>query len=180
MTIKKTIVKIHLWLGLTSGLLVFVIAITGCFYAFKVEIENLTELYRFVEEQNKTFLLPSQLEEIALKELPGKKIHSVQYEGKKKSAQIIFYNDDPKYYFGVYINQYNGEVLNVKDLDGGFFSFILEGHFYLWLPHKIGQVVVASATFIFVVMLITGIILWWPKNRAVRKQRFTIKWNARW
>jgi uncharacterized iron-regulated membrane protein len=29
-------------------------------------------------------------------------------------------------------------------------------------------------------MLITGLILWWPKNRSASKQRFNIKWNARW
>jgi uncharacterized iron-regulated membrane protein len=29
-------------------------------------------------------------------------------------------------------------------------------------------------------MLITGLILWWPKRKQNAKQRFTIKWNARW
>ena len=30
---------------------------------------------------------------------------------------------------------------------------------------------------IFMVMLITGIVLWWPKNKAARKQRFSFKWK---
>ena len=29
-------------------------------------------------------------------------------------------------------------------------------------------------------MMISGLILWWPKNKSASKQRFTIKWNARW
>jgi uncharacterized iron-regulated membrane protein len=29
-------------------------------------------------------------------------------------------------------------------------------------------------------MMITGLILWWPKNKAAAKQRFSIKWSARW
>jgi uncharacterized iron-regulated membrane protein len=33
---------------------------------------------------------------------------------------------------------------------------------------------------IFVILLITGVILWWPKNRAARKQRFKVKFNAKW
>ena len=37
-----------------------------------------------------------------------------------------------------------------------FFRIILDGHFYLWLPHHIGQPIAASATLIFVVMMITG------------------------
>jgi len=61
-----------------------------------------------------------------------------------------------------------------------FFRVVLMGHFYLWLPPNIGQPIVASATLIFLVMMITGLILWWPKNKAARKQRFTIRWNAKW
>ena len=38
---KYYIRKIHQWLGLTSGLLVFIIAVTGCLYAFQEEIQNL-------------------------------------------------------------------------------------------------------------------------------------------
>ena len=38
----------------------------------------------------------------------------------------------------------------------------------------------ATATLVFLVMLISGLILWWPKNKKATKQRFSIKWNARW
>ncbi len=61
-----------------------------------------------------------------------------------------------------------------------FFRVVIDGHFYLWLPPKVGQPIVASATLIFVVLLITGVILWWPKNKAARKQRFKVKFNAKW
>lgn len=39
---------------------------------------------------------------------------------------------------------------------------------------------VGGSVIIFVVMLITGLVLWWPKRKQERKQRFTIKWGARW
>jgi uncharacterized iron-regulated membrane protein len=177
---KKAIRTIHLLLGLSSGFLVFVIAITGCMYAFKTEIENFTQPYRFVEEQAKEFVLPTKIISIAQKELPGKKIHAVLYQGKKNAAKAIFYSNEEHYYYFVYINQYTGEVLKVRDEYKTFFSFILDGHFYLWLPNKIGQPLVASATLIFFAMLISGIILWIPKNKNVAKQRFKIKWNATW
>jgi uncharacterized iron-regulated membrane protein len=61
-----------------------------------------------------------------------------------------------------------------------FFRIILDGHFYLWLPHDIGQPIAASATLIFVIMMISGLILWWPRNKAAKKQRFSIKWSASW
>ena len=174
---KKTIRNIHLWLGLSSGIVVFIIAITGCLYAFQEEILNITEEYRFVEKQDAAFLLPSQMEEIAHKELPGKLLHAIKYNGPGKSAEAIFYHYQPDYYYSVYINPYSGKVLETVDLNAGFFRFILDGHFYLWLPHEIGQVICASATLIFLFMLITGLILWYPKNKKAAKQRFWFRWK---
>jgi len=180
MTVKKLTGKIHLWLGLTSGLVVFIIAITGCLYAFRSEVENLTQPYRFVQQQGRAGLPPSALSRIAGKELPGKHIHAVLYEGGTHAAKAIFYSGEEDYYYIVYINPYTGKVLKVKDENKGFFPFVLDGHFYLWLPHEAGHVVVATATLIFFVMVVTGIVLWWPRNKAGRKQRFSIKWDARW
>lgn len=181
MTFKKVINYIHLYLGLFSGVIIFIIAITGCLYAFKQEIESLTQPYRFVKPQSEEFFPPSRLKSIAEEQLPGKHIHAVLYGDTGRAAQVIFFNFEPDYhYYFVFINPYTGEVLKVKNMESDFFQFILNGHFYLWLPPAIGQPVAATATLIFVVMLTTGIILWWPRNKGSSRQRFTIKWTARW
>ena len=173
--------KVHLWLGLTSGLVVFVIAIAGCLYSFQAEITNLTQPFRFVEQQAKAILPPSVLKGIAEEQCPNKKVHAVLYTGKEKAAQVIFFNFEPDYYYQiVFLDPYTGDILKVKDMQSDFFKFILDGHFYLWLPPAIGQPVVATATLVFVVMMISGLMLWWPRKKGSAKQRFTIKWNARW
>ncbi|WP_333820061.1 PepSY-associated TM helix domain-containing protein [Ohtaekwangia sp.] len=180
MTVKKITGKLHLWLGLTSGLVVFIVAVTGCIYAFQAEIQDMTQLYRYAAVEQNPVLPPSRLKAIAEEALPDKKIHAVLYGKPGRAAQVVFYSFDPEYYYFVYLNPYSGAVLNVKDENANFFRIILMGHFYLWLPPTIGQPIVASATVIFVVMLITGMILWWPKNKEAARQRFSIKWNARW
>jgi uncharacterized iron-regulated membrane protein len=180
MAVKKVIGKIHLWLGFSSGLLVFIIAITGCIYAFQKEIQDMTQSFRFVERQSKEFLPPSVLKAAAESKLSGKHIHAVQYLGPDRAAQVIYYSIDPEYYYLVYVNPYTADVLEVRDMSADFFAFILDGHFYLWLPPQIGQPVVATATLIFVVMLVSGIVLWWPRKKKDTKQRFSIKWSARW
>jgi uncharacterized iron-regulated membrane protein len=178
---KKLIGKLHLYLGLISGAMVFVIAITGCILAFEQEIKAVTQPYMFIEGQKEGKLLPpSVLAAEAEKLLPGKKANGVLYDVPGRNAQVGFYNIDPEYYYVAYLNPFTGKVAKVWDEDGDFFHFILHGHYYLWLPEKIGQPVVASATLIFFVMMISGLVLWWPKNKAASKQRFSIKWNAAW
>ncbi|MFT3702974.1 MAG: PepSY-associated TM helix domain-containing protein [Agriterribacter sp.] len=102
----------------------------------------------------------------------------IEYPGKDKAAIASYYDVDN--YKTVYLNPYSGEVLKAKNMNRDFFRIVINGHFYLWLPPTIGQPIVASATLIFLVMMISGLILWWPKNKAARKQRFSIKWNAKW
>lgn len=177
MTIKKALGKLHLWLGLTSGLVVFIVAITGCIYCFQEEIQEMTQDYRFVEPQHKPYMAPSKLHKIAVAELPDKHLHSLQYGEKDRALIATFYDVD--YYYLVFIDPYSGDVLQVKNMDDDFFRIILDGHYYLWLPEWLGQPIVATSTLIFLVMVITGIVLWWPKKNN-RKQRFKIKWDARW
>ncbi|MFD1187486.1 PepSY-associated TM helix domain-containing protein [Pontibacter rugosus] len=180
MSIKKLIGKVHLWLGFASGLLVLFLGITGCILSFQREIEDATQEYRFVEHQpGKALLPPSELRAIADSQLPGKKTHSVSYQ-KGKAALVVYYDFEPEYYYTVYLNPYTGDVLKVKNMADDFFRIIIEGHYYLWLPPNIGQPILASATLVFVVLLITGIILWWPKNKSAAKQRFAIKWSVKW
>jgi uncharacterized iron-regulated membrane protein len=179
MALKKLIRKLHLWLGLSSGIVVFIVAITGCIYAFQIEIQHFTEPYRFVSPENRPTLLPSEVAAIANKANPGKLTTEVLYSGKDRAYEAVFWEHE-KHFDIVFINPYSGEVLKVKDMKHSLFPWILEGHEFLWLPESIGKPIVASATLIFVLMLITGLVLWWPRNKAGRRQRFSIKWNARW
>ncbi|TRX41405.1 PepSY-associated TM helix domain-containing protein [Flavobacterium restrictum] len=174
---KKRIGQLHLWLGLASGMIVFIVAVTGCLYAFQEEIQNYTQEYRFVLEQDSPFLPPSKLVEIAQKELPNKQLHAIKYNQKNNAAVAEFFHYEPTYYYTVFINPYTGKILKTVNNQQGFFPFILDGHFYLWLPNEIGQVVVASATLVFLVLLISGFILWYPRNKNAIKQRFWFRWK---
>lgn len=180
MTVKKVIRQLHLWLGLSSGLVVFIISVTGCLYAFKTEIEDLTQPFRYVQTENKPNLAPSAMKAIGDRILPGKNLHSVTYRTGGRAAILTFYHYEPTYYYLAFVNPYSGEVLAVRDMSRDFFYQVLQGHYYLWLPPTIGQPIAATATLVFVVMLITGLVLWWPKNKAARQQRFSVKWQAPW
>jgi uncharacterized iron-regulated membrane protein len=178
---------LHLWLGLSSGLVVFIISITGCIYVFEKEIRSVTQPYQFVEKQEKPFLPPSQLITIArahafgsLPDTGENRIKSIQY-GDAKKAAIAAYQTKKDGYVMVYMNPYTGDVLKRKVLEEDFFRIVLAGHFYLWLPKDIGKPVIATSVLIFVVLLVTGFIMWLPKNlkKANVDKSFKIKWKAR-
>lgn len=173
---KKIFHQLHLWLGLLSGLLVFIIALTGALYAFQEEIGNLSA-YKHVQVQSQNYLVPSVLVKEARRVLPDKDFHGIKYNRPGRAAEAVFYGYNPPHYNIVYLNPYTAEVLKVKDMNRDFFRFVMNGHFYLWLPPHIGQPLVAWSTLIFVFVLITGIVIWVPKRLKNMKQRIWFRWD---
>ena len=179
MQLKKAFYNIHLVLGLVSGIIVFIVSITGCFYAFKTEIENLTQPYRHVEVQQESFLAPSSLVSAAKDAVPGRNLQSIVYGQPGDAAEVVFYEGDPEFHRGVFLNPYSGEVLEIKNYQKDFFQFIFDGHFQLWLPRHIGKPIISTGVLMFVILLITGMVLWWPKKSEGRRG-FRIQWKAPW
>lgn len=105
----------------------------------------------------------------------------VYYRGAGKSVIVPYYSDPSNYQVG-YVNPYTAEPLYNRHLDGDFFRFIIEGHYQLWLPRWIGKPVVAYGTLVFVILLVSGLVLWWPKKWASRyvKKSLKISWKSSW
>ena len=62
---RKVCASLHLWLGLISGIIVFIVCVTGALYVFKDEIIAATQPWRFVAAQHKTQLPPSYICHVA-------------------------------------------------------------------------------------------------------------------
>ena len=193
---KKIIGKIHLWLGLASGLVVFIVAITGCIYVFQKEITELTQRSKlFVTVPAGAQPLPvSRLLQLAQHAMGDSiPVNSIDtYKERDRAWEFMAYADGDekalsiwgsvKYYRSVHLNPYTGAVTGTTDYTREFFVIIKYLHWSLLLNTPYGQPIVGWSTFIFVILLITGLVLWWPKkwNKASRKNNFRVKWNARW
>jgi len=176
MTFRKAIGKLHLWLGLASGLIVLIVSLSGAVFVFQDEIRDLTQPWRKVEVQARPMLPPSVLQAAATKAKPGFTASWTTYNGPDRSVAVYLSKDADVYY--AFLNPYSGQLLKVQNLRSDFFTIVQNLHMYLLLPPAIGKWVVDIAVITFVVMLISGLVLWWPRNKAARKQRFSVKWDA--
>lgn len=179
MKFTKQIRFIHKWLGLISGLIVFIVSITGCIFCFHDEIKDITRKeWRLVEPQNKPFVLPSVLQEKAKEIAPKNKASMVSYYGKNRSAIVYTYSDTENEY--LYFNPYSGNYLKTENPKTDFFIIVEYIHLYLLLPDYIGKHIVGVSTLIFILLVISGLIQWWPKRKSDIKRSFTVKWSAKW
>lgn len=189
MSIKKIIGKIHLWLGLASGLVVFIVSITGSLYVFVDELRPL--LYKDkleIEAPSKaTGRVPiSEILDEAASQLTLHPIYIIVPNKPNATIEVQSWGENPDAWFylsqfpdweTVFINPYNGKTVAKNNNGYDFFSLVLITHFTLLLDYELGTVIVGISTLVFVVMLITGLILWWPKNKAASKQRFWFRWK---
>lgn len=175
MKLKKLIAQIHLWLGLIVGLIIMIIALTGALYCFAPELQNGTQPYRKVQQESTAFLPPSTLKQIAEKTLPGKPVKRIYYGNKEQSVQVLFRNKE-EYSYSVFINPYSGKVLKVRNNKKDFFSVTLDLHRTLLIPH--GHEVVRWSTVAFFLIIVSGLVIWWPRNKRAAKQGFTLKLRA--
>lgn len=190
-TFKQWVGKAHLWLGLTSGLIVLLLSITGCIFVFSQEIQEWQRHEAIYVPEVKPARVPLStiwtttkkalgdtivMNDVHVYKNPQKSLEFHCYKANEDSGSI-WYLDTIDYYYKVYVDPYTGEVLAIYDEEKDFFNIVKMLHWSLLLDTEIGQPITGWATFIFVIMLITGIILWWPKNKAARKQRFWFQWK---
>lgn len=189
MRIKKIIGLLHLWLGLMSGLVVFILAVTGGIYCFEKELRSWLYADKMLVSQKKgeTPLSLDSLRIIAQSQLGNDKpinrievkpdgLHSYKFIAFKNVKEAVNYSEQYPYYHKVYINPYNGHVLDVENTKWEFLQVVLFLHYNLLLG-KIGHQIIGWATVIFLLMLITGLVLWWPKNKHSLKKKFLFKWK---
>jgi len=182
MRLRKQILALHKIFGIATGIVVFIVAITGCCWAFREEVESLYDDYKKVEVQDTPILTPTQARDIAQEVFPGQTIHGTAFMKADDAIEVIFYDAEPEFYQSVFLNPYSGKVIQVDDHLTGFFPFILKGHMRLWLPKEIGEQLVGASILIFILIIISGFILWVPQKRKNLKQRITFDWKSttRW
>jgi uncharacterized iron-regulated membrane protein len=185
---RRILYKTHLWLGIASGIVLFIVCLTGTVLVFKWEIITFLE-------HNKYFVSPPDMSPLKMEDLIAKveqnmngKVNLIQSYSRRNGAAYVMYiemennkNAKTKFRHEYMIDPYTGESLGnrVSPL-WKFFDFIKEIHTSLLLPSPIGGIVVGSVTLIFVVIALSGLCLWLPtnfRNKKAWKNGFLIRFR---
>lgn len=195
MTFKKISGKLHLWLGLTAGLVVFISLLAAAVFVWEQE---LNEWYHhdkiFVKSIGRERLpmdtiiakartlafADSTLTFMNVDSDPAKAFSFMNYKPAVKKGWTWASGMDA--YSRIYVDQYTGEVLGAIDMRYDWIFSIRMLHQCLLINYDVGHYIVGFATLIILIMVVTGIVLWWPKNKAALKQRVWFRWKdtTRW
>jgi uncharacterized iron-regulated membrane protein len=197
--IREFFNDIHLWLGLTSGLVVVAICFSGTVYVFNTELTERAapHLFKVKAGNSERRLSIDSLVEIVQRQ-SGENISGVMIPfGAEKSIQVNVRKkgDDSRGGVVYFINPYDGKVLGTSKEKNGtkeFMSTLFSLHRWLLLDKiekpiiaglpnkKLGSLITGSATILFTLGCLTGLIIWFPQKWKTWRQGLKIKWNAGW
>jgi uncharacterized iron-regulated membrane protein len=136
-----------------------------------VNLRDWLEPYRFVRARSTQMLPPTKLQTIAQEQWLGESASRVYYEGSERAAYVQFGDRKTAYYKLVCLDPYNGRVLHSKNMNRDWLHVIFSLHLRMMLRRDI----VDYTTLLFVVVLVTGLISWWPPSLQAPRKRLMIR-----
>jgi len=199
-TLRKVINTLHLWVGIPSALILFIVCLTGTVYVFQKEITRWvdSDKYKITITGHASTPMPiDSLVHSLESKYDGLQVSTVQIPEKNTEAWLFTLAPPPKKNAEkekatikkqtqvLIVNPYNGIVQgNAQGNAYKFFATVIEIHRWLLMDHAIGSVITGTAAFMFLLLEITGIILWMPskiksfKNRKSWQGRFGVRHTA--
>lgn len=157
----RTIWRWHFYAGIFCIPFVIVLALTGVIYLFKPYYEHWQESeYRGLPISGEA-MAPNQQIQIALNAIPNGKFLS--YRLAESADEAVAINVQADTVWQLFINPYTGEILGKQNKDLMLMNLVKTFHGELLLGN-VGSIFVELAACWGIVLIFTGLYLWWPRN----------------
>ncbi|MDG3004855.1 PepSY-associated TM helix domain-containing protein [Paludisphaera mucosa] len=178
-SLHRVVWRWHFYAGLFVAPILFVVAATGAAYVFRAEIEDYAHArLRFVAPGDSR-LGARAIVDAAQSAHPGMKPSALELPADADRAAIVRFGKGPV----AYVDPYRGRVLGSTDpaqVDGlaAFFDVVLSIHRQLFLG-SVGRLVVELSVGWTIVLLATGLYLWWPRKLGQAAGVWRPRWRAK-
>lgn len=184
---RDIIFWVHLIAGVSAGLIILIMAVTGTMLAFRGEI------IAFVERDVRQVQVPLDQSPLSIKDLlvqvrenyPDFKPTALVFKADPQASVMVNLGRD---HSAVFVNPYTGKVIGEESSTSHFLEQVESWHRWLAMEGKfkaLGHNIKGVTNILFLIMIITGFYLWWPRNwkwktlQASLQFNFKLKGNAR-
>lgn len=163
--------KVHRWLGLSLGLVLLVAAATGSAMLIADPLDKTLNAQLFHTPKASKVDYPAVVKRLRADTGPGASLTLRPPRSEGESLQAITRGG---WSGTIFMDPATGEVLGRRETNGTVVGFLFTLHSSL-LGGETGKAVLTLAAFAYLLMLATGVYLWWPVRWS---QAFTIRWTA--
>lgn len=183
--------SIHLFLGLAAGLFIMTACFTGSVLVFEQELQQAFYPNRYFAQAVKEIQLPlgKVLDDMHTAR-PDIKVGSIKvYADPKRNLEmsVTLENGEARTQgkkaegtkMTAFVDPYSGQLVELYVYGESFFYTVMSLHRWL-LADDTGKLIMGISMVFFLGIMVTGVIVWWPKTKALLKQRTAVKWKAGW
>lgn len=179
---KRIFRKIHLWLSVPFGLIISLICLSGAALVFEKEIMEWCrpDLYYVKKVEAAPLPMDSLLTKVTAALPDSVAVTGVSVSSDPERAYQV--NISPGRRASIYVDQYAGEIMGKYERAPFFFTMF---KLHRWLLDSMkpdggifwGKMIVGTSTLMFVFVLISGIVVWWPRTKKILKNSLKIATN---
>lgn len=161
---RKVLLNMHLWAGLTAGVFLLLLSITGSFMVFEDEIDRALNAKLTWETPGETRLTLAVLKARLEEKYPGRTVMGFSISPRSDMAWgAALESKNSEEGLHVAFNQYTGDVLGTEAERNNFVGYVHDFHLRLMMGGT-GASIVSWAAVLLLFLSFSGIILWWPRK----------------
>ena len=165
--LRLGILRLHRWAGLILGLLLAWLALTGAGMLFAPQLRDTVDQDLEVVPPCTQSLPLDILIENARAAQVGGTLRLIGIRARNTASVLVrFANGDT-----VYLNPCTGHILGERNKTAGLFGTLEYLHRLKWLP--IGSSIAGAAALLVALLVIGGIVIWWPGSRRALRASLT-------
>lgn len=161
--------KLHLWLGIGLAVLTIPIALSGSLLVWHDNLEALMHPSRYAVSQG-TRPLTTYLDAAAATAGPSSQPFVLRFaDSGPVTVAVRERPSEPgarPRLLTVYLDPSTARVVDMVDFRSSFFGFLHRFHENLTIPEYSGRSIVGWVGVAMLIMSLTGLYLWWPRNGA--------------
>ncbi|WP_340600917.1 sulfite reductase flavoprotein subunit alpha [Acinetobacter sp. HZNU-JH01] len=169
---KKVFFQIHWFLGITAGLILSLMGITGAIYSYDQQILKwINQESYVVEVVNTPKLTPAQLYQHFNQQQPEIEINSITIAANPAASSTVnIKKEGARRGYNMMVNPYTAEILpEVKGRE--FFQFIQRLHRNL-TAGEYGAQITGASTLMLIFFVLSGLYLRFPKKHSLKQWLF--------
>jgi len=172
---RPWVIRLHRWIGLTMGLVVAVVSLTGAILTFEPELDHFFYSDLWTVEAGTTRISPAAALRVLREEAPERRV-----------VMLRTWTDPTRSYAAdlvgglqVFVDPYSGDVLGKRVHSRTLFGRTMSLHRSL-LAGEAGRKLVTIATIAMVLLIGLGLIVWWPGSKRLARRGLLLRLRRGW
>ncbi|MEB3863831.1 sulfite reductase flavoprotein subunit alpha [Acinetobacter sp. IK31] len=166
---KKILFQIHWFLGITAGLILSIMGVTGAIYSYDQQILKWVNSDSYVvQAENTPKLTPAQLYQYFNTTQPEIKINSITIaKDPTASSTVNIEKEGERRGYNMMVNPYNAQVL--PDIKGRQLLLLIQKIHRNLTAGEVGKQITGACALMLIYFVLSGLYLRWPKKHSARQ-----------